>query len=114
MENKNNGGNTERTWTEEIEIAGGQLVERVKDLLEEGSVRRLIIRRPDDEILLEVPLTAGAAVGGVLAVFAPLLAAVGAMAALVAQFKVEIVREVEEESEEEEVQQIDVESDGSA
>lgn len=104
-ENKNG-----KTWSEEIEIAGSQLVERVKDLLEESSVRRLIIRRPNGEVLLEVPLAAGAAVGGVLTVFAPLLAAIGAMAALVAQFKVEIVRDAPVEKDEEVVQKIDVET----
>ncbi len=83
---------SERTWTEEIEIAGSQLVDRVKELLEEGGVRRLIIRRPNNEILMEIPLTAGVAVGGVVTIFAPLLAALGALAALIADFKVEIVR----------------------
>lgn len=102
-----NNKNETKTWSEEIEIAGGQMVERIKELLAEGSVRRLILRRPNDEVLLEVPLAAGAAVGGVLTVFAPVLAAIGAMAALIAQFKVEIVRE-EEEGQDAEVQQIDV------
>ena len=82
----------EHTWTEQIEIAGSELVERTKELIEEGNVRRLIIRNHDDEILLEVPLTAGVAVGGVLTVVAPVLAALGAMAAPLARVKVEIVR----------------------
>ena len=81
----------EHTWTEQIEIAGTELVERTKELIEEGNVRRLIIRNHDDDILLEVPLTAGVAVG-VLTVVAPVLAALGAMAALLARVKVEIVR----------------------
>jgi len=80
-------------WVEQIEVAGNQLVDRVKELIEEGSARRLIIRKPNDEILIEVPLNAGVAVGSVVAIFAPLLAAVGAMAALVAKFKVDIVRD---------------------
>ena len=82
----------EHTWTEQIEITGSELVERTKELIDEGNVRRLIIRNHDDEILLEVPLTAGVAVGGVLTVVAPVLAALGAMAALLARVKVEIVR----------------------
>lgn len=49
--------------------------------------------------LLEVPLTAGVAVGGVVTVFAPVLAALGAMAALLAQVKVEIVRTTGEDGE---------------
>jgi hypothetical protein len=82
----------ERTWTEEIEIAANELVDRAKELIAEGNVRRLIIRKPDGGLLLEVPLTPGAAIGGVFAVFNPVLAALGAMAALLARVQVEIVR----------------------
>jgi hypothetical protein len=82
----------ERTWVEEIEIAGSELVERVKELIQEGNVRRLIIRRSDGTTLMEIPLTAGVVAGGVVTVFAPLLAALGALAALVAEIKLEIIR----------------------
>lgn len=81
----------ERTWSEEIEVAGHELVERIKQLVAQGNVRRLIIRKPNGERLLEIPLTAGVAVGGAVTIMAPVLAALGAMAALLAQFKVEIV-----------------------
>jgi hypothetical protein len=82
----------ERTWIEEIEVAGSELVERVKELVKEGNVRRLIIRNSKGELLMEIPLTAGVAVGGVVTVIAPLLAALGAMAALLVKVKVEVVR----------------------
>jgi hypothetical protein len=82
----------ERTWVEEIEITGSELVDRVKDLIAEGNVRRLIIRKPNDEILMEIPLTAGVAIGSVMTIFAPVLVALGAMAALLAKVKVQIVR----------------------
>jgi hypothetical protein len=82
----------EHTWTEQIEIAGSELVDRTKELIEEGNVRRLIIRNPDNEKLLEVPLTTGVVVGGAFTLLAPILAALGAMAALLARVKVEIVR----------------------
>jgi len=82
----------EHTWTENIEIAGSELVDRTKELIAEGNVRRLIIRNQDDEKLLEVPLTTGVVVGGALTVVAPILAALGAMAALLARVKVEVVR----------------------
>ena len=81
----------ESTWTEEIVIAGNQLVERVKQLVAQGNVRRLIIRKSSGETLLEIPLTAGVAVGGVFTVMAPILAALGALAALLAEVKVEVV-----------------------
>jgi hypothetical protein len=82
----------EHTWTENIEIAGSELVDRTKELIAEGNVRRLIICTSDDEKLLEVPLTTGVAVGGALTLLAPVLAALGAMAALLARVKVEVVR----------------------
>ena len=82
----------ERTWIEEIEIAGSELVGRVKELIAEGNVRRLIIKKQNGDLLIEIPLTAGVAVGGVFTIVAPVLAALGAMAALVARVKVEVVR----------------------
>jgi hypothetical protein len=80
------------TTTERITIAGSELVERVKRLIQEGNVRRLIIRKPDGDVLMEVPLTAGIAVSGAVTFMAPVLAALGALAALVAKVQVEIVR----------------------
>jgi hypothetical protein len=91
----------EHTFTEQIEIAASELVGRTKELIEEGNVRRLIIRNQDDEVLLEVPLTAGVAVGGVVTLVAPVLAALGALAALLTHVKVEIVRTRRNESDEE-------------
>jgi hypothetical protein len=82
----------QHAWTEQIEVAGSELVERTKELIEESNVRRLIIRTQDDKLLLEVPLTAGVAVGWVVTLVAPVLAALGAMAALLAWVKIEIVR----------------------
>jgi len=82
-----------RTVTEELEIAANELVDRVKGLIEEGNVRRVIIRRADGSLLMEIPLAGAAAVGGVLAFFHPVLAALGAMGALLSNVKVEVVRE---------------------
>lgn len=82
----------ERTWTEEIEVSGSQLVDYVKDLIQEGNVRRLIIRTSEDKTLLEIPLTAGVAVGGVVTIVTPVLAALGALAALLVNVKLQIVR----------------------
>jgi hypothetical protein len=91
----------EHTFTEQIEIAASELVDRTKELVEEGNVRRLIIRTPNDEVLLEVPLTAGVAVGGVVTLVAPVLAALGALAALLTHVKVEVVRTKIDEGDEE-------------
>ena len=82
-----------RTVTEEIEIAANELVDRVKQLVQEGNVRRVLIRRADGSLLMEIPLTGAAAVGGVLAFFHPVLAALGVMAALLSNVKIEVIRE---------------------
>ena len=97
----NEGEKEEHTFTEQIEIAASELVERTKELINEGNVRRLIIRNQDDEVLLEVPLTTGVAVGGMVTLVAPVLAALGALAALLTHVKVEIVRTRRNESDEE-------------
>jgi hypothetical protein len=81
-----------------VTLAGSELVDYVKDIIAEGNVRRLIIRKPDGDVMMEVPLTAGIAVGGALTLMAPVLAAIGAMAALVAKVQVEIIREGETRS----------------
>jgi len=88
----------EHTFTEHIEIAGSELVERTKEIIEEGNVRRLIIRNQDDDVLLEVPLTAGVVVGGAVTIVAPVLAALGALAALLTHVKIEVVRARKDET----------------
>lgn len=93
MNDDEKGGNI----TERVTVAGNELVDYVKGLIEQGNVRRLIIRKPGGDVLLEVPLTAGIAVSGALALMAPVFAALGAMAALVAKVQVEIVRSDDED-----------------
>lgn len=80
------------TWTEEIEVLGHEAVDRIKKLVAEGNVRRLILRSPDGHVLMEIPLTAGVAVGGAVTLMAPVLAAIGALAGLLAHLKLEVVR----------------------
>jgi hypothetical protein len=83
---------TERTWTEDIEVAGTELVDSIKGLVKAGNVRRVILRTPDNKLLLEIPLTAGTVASGVVVLIAPVLAALGAMAALLAKVKIQVVR----------------------
>ena len=91
----------EHTFTEQIEIAASDLVDRTKELIDEGNVRRLIIRNEEDEVLMEVPLTAGVVVGGAVTIVAPVLAALGALAALLTHVKIEVVRERTDETDSE-------------
>lgn len=74
--------------TEEFKVSGEQLLGKVKELIREGNVRRIIIKDKEGKTLVEVPLTLGV----VGAVFAPVLAAVGAIAALVTECTIVVVR----------------------
>lgn len=86
-----------KTFNEELEVAGNQLVERIRELIGEGNIRRLIIRDQEGRTLLEIPLTIGAVAGGALLIFYPLLAGLAAIGGLLAKVRIEIVREIEGE-----------------
>lgn len=81
-----------RQVNEEVMLKGNELVEFITRVVSEGNVRRLIIRKSSGETLLEIPLTAGLAASGILTLMAPVLAAVGALGALLAGVRVEIIR----------------------
>jgi len=63
---------------EEFKIDGKDLLKKVKEIIHEGNIRRIIIKNDEDKVIVEIPLTYGA----VGAIIAPMLAAVGAAAAL--------------------------------
>ena len=75
-------------FVEEVQVLGRDLVDKVKSLVHEGNVRRIIVRDEHGNTFIEIPVTV-AAVGAVLA---PVLAAVGAISALVSSFTIVIVR----------------------
>ena len=77
----------EQTFKESFKVAGAQLVDAVKKLVHEGNVRRVIIKQ-GDHVVVEFPLTVGV-VGTVLA---PILAAIGAVAAIVNECTLEVER----------------------
>ncbi|MEG4346137.1 DUF4342 domain-containing protein [Microcoleus sp. A003_D6] len=82
----------EKVSVEELKINGNDLVAKVKELIHEGNIRRIIIKNEEGRILVEVPLTVGV-VGGVIgAALFPVIAAVGAIGALVAQMTIIIER----------------------
>lgn len=73
-------------------LAGGNLLDYIKRLIRAGNLHRLVVRKPDGRVLVEAPLTVAIAVVGALTLLAPLMAAIGAIAALVAKLQVDIVR----------------------
>lgn len=81
----------ERVQTSEFRVRGEHLVSRIKEILHEGNVRRIIIKNDDGRTLLEIPLT----IGVVGAVLAPVWAALGALAALAADLRI-VVEKVKE------------------
>ena len=97
------------TISEQFELKGSELVDRVKELIEEGNVRRLIIRNAEDEVLMVVPLTATVVAGGAMLVFAPIIAALGAAAAFLAKVKLEVVRADENKTKNDEKTKVDLE-----
>jgi CBS domain-containing protein len=82
------GSRVGRVPTEEFSVSSDDLVKKVKDLLHEGNVRRIIVRDEQGRVLLEVP----AAAGLIGAILAPWLAALGAIAALVTECKISVER----------------------
>jgi hypothetical protein len=79
---------THDTWWETTKVQGGELLDKVRELIHEGNVRRIVITQ-GDRTVAEFPLTAGV-VGAVLA---PVLAAVGALAALLTECSISIERD---------------------
>jgi len=75
-------------FTEEIRLRGDELIQKIKQLIHEGNVRSITIKDKDGNVIFSMPLT----VGIIGAVYAPMLAAVGAVAALVTECTITVVR----------------------
>ncbi len=74
---------------EKFTVSGGQLVEKVKQLIREGNIRRVrLLHR--ERTVLEIPLTIGAPAAAVAILAAPVLAALAAFAALVTECTIEV------------------------
>lgn len=78
----------QKKTTEEFTVNGEGLLAKIKEIINEGNVRRIIIKDKDKKVLVEFPVT----IGVVGAVFAPMLAAVGALAALVTECTIVVER----------------------
>jgi hypothetical protein len=68
----------EKSAWESFEVAGDELMTKVKEIIKEGNARRIIIKNEKDETVMEFSLT----IGAIGAVLAPMFAAVGTLAAL--------------------------------
>jgi hypothetical protein len=79
---------------EKFTVDGSQLVEKVKQLIHEGNIRRVRIVH-NGRPLIDIPLTVGVPVAAVTVLAAPVLAALGAIAALVTECTIEVEKEDE-------------------
>jgi len=82
------GTSVAKETTEEISVLADNLIERVKELLHEGNVTRIIVKDEKGTVLFEMPAT----VGVIGVVLVPWLAALGAIAALVTNCKITVIR----------------------
>ncbi len=80
-----------KTRMEEFKINGAELVAKVKEIVHQGNVRRIILKDENGKTFMEIPLT----VGVVGALIAPVLAAIGAVAALASSLTI-VVEKIEE------------------
>jgi hypothetical protein len=74
---------------EKFTVAGGQVIDKVKQLIREGNVRRVRLLH-NDRTIIEIPLTLGAPAAAITIMAAPLLAAIGAFAALASECTIEV------------------------
>ena len=90
-------GRVRVTIKEKFTVSGSELVDKVRQLIHEGNIRRVRLIH-NEKTLMEIPLSVGAPVAAVGIIAAPVLAAVGAFAALVTECTIEVER-VEEPKE---------------
>lgn len=77
---------------EEFRVRGDQVAEKIKSIIREGRARKIILRKPNGEIIREFSLNRGLAAGALLAWIAPMLVAVGAIVALLSEVRIEVIR----------------------
>ena len=75
--------------SEKFTVSGGELVDKVKQLIHEGSIRRIRIIH-EGTVVLEIPLSIGAPAAAITILAAPILAAIGAFAALATECTIEV------------------------
>ena len=81
--------NNEKTKSEKFTVSGEQLVKKIKQLIREGNIRKVRVIHKGKTVL-EIPLTIGAPVAAAMIMAAPVLAAIGAFAALVTECTIEV------------------------
>jgi len=78
----------EDKFTEKIQVKGDELLKKIKELIHQGNIRKIIIKDSDGRTYLELPLN----IGVVGAILIPAWAALGALAAIVSDFTIELIK----------------------
>jgi hypothetical protein len=97
-----------QTIFEEIHINSKDLLKRVKKLIKEGNIRRLIIKNKKGDILLEMPLTMGAASIGGMMILTPYLAAISFIALMATEATILVERDKNADEKEVEAEEIEI------
>lgn len=79
-------------WTQEFEIESEKLLENLKDLVRQGNARRVIIRKQNDDVLLDLPLPVGIGATLLAVYLTPFIAVVTAIVGVAARLKVQVIR----------------------
>jgi hypothetical protein len=92
------GGNRRMTTKERFTVSSDKILSKIKELIHQGNIRKVRLIN-DGKTIIEMPVTIGAPVAAAGILIAPLLAAIGAFAALVTETTIEVEREEESGSE---------------
>ena len=83
---------SQKVRVEEFNISGDTLLDKIKELVHQGNIRRIVIKNETGSTLLEIPMTVGLVGGAISVTLFPFFAAIGAIGALVARLKIVIER----------------------
>lgn len=83
---------TAEVRVEVFEISGDKVITKIQELVHEGNIRRINLKTDDGKTLIEIPLTLGVAGAVVGTILAPVWAAIGAIAAMLAKLKIVVER----------------------
>jgi hypothetical protein len=81
------------SFTEKLTVAGAEVVDTIKRLIQAGNVRKVILWSEAGNKLLEIPLTAGVAIGGAALLIAPFITAIAAVVGVAAKVRIEVIRD---------------------
>ena len=83
---------TEPVRVEEFTVSGSDVVDKLKSLLHQGNIRRIIVKTDAGKTLVEIPLTFGLAGVALITTLAPMLTVIGAVATMVARWRIVVER----------------------